>query len=107
MRTMIAKNPATPPVSHIGNAGEFEIGSSDVAQDQFMRDVPKANGGCIQIKQLVFCATSRRVILRAGLFVGRSRFDRQPDVVIARASSHWPVHTEHRQNVYSAEFSVR
>ena len=37
--TMIPKNPAAANVSHIGNAGERQIWSSDVAQAQFMRDV--------------------------------------------------------------------
>jgi hypothetical protein len=36
---MIPKNPAAANVSHIGNAGERQIWSSDVAQAQFMRDV--------------------------------------------------------------------
>ena len=39
---MIAKNPAAASVSHIGNVGERQNSSSDVAQGQFMRDVPHA-----------------------------------------------------------------
>jgi hypothetical protein len=38
---MIPKNPAAAKVSHIGKDGERQIWSSDVAQAQFMRDVPQ------------------------------------------------------------------
>jgi hypothetical protein len=38
---MIPKNPAAAKVSHIGNDGERQIWSTDVAQAQFMRDVPQ------------------------------------------------------------------
>jgi len=41
MRTMIPKNPAAAKVSHIGKVGERQSWSSDVAQAQFMRDVPQ------------------------------------------------------------------
>src|SRR6478735_8576041 len=34
------KNPAAASVIHIGKAGERQIWSSEVAQAQFMRDVP-------------------------------------------------------------------
>src|ERR1700722_9958650 len=36
--TMIPKNPAAASVSHIGNAGERQIWSSEDAQAQFMRE---------------------------------------------------------------------
>jgi hypothetical protein len=38
---MIPKDPAAAKVSHIGNDGERQIWSSDVAQAQFMRGVPQ------------------------------------------------------------------
>jgi hypothetical protein len=38
---MIPKNPAAANVSHIGKAGERQSWSNDVAQAQFMRDVPQ------------------------------------------------------------------
>src|ERR1700716_3805622 len=37
-----AKKPAAAKVSHVGNAGERHISSSDGGQAQFMRDVPKS-----------------------------------------------------------------
>jgi len=40
MSTLIAKNPTTAKVSHIGKVGKRQSWSSDVAQAQFMRDVP-------------------------------------------------------------------
>jgi hypothetical protein len=42
IKTMIPKNPAAASVSHIGKAGERQIGSSDEAQAQFMRGVLNA-----------------------------------------------------------------
>src|SRR3982074_132011 len=42
-----AKKPAAAKVSHIGNAGEPQISSSDVGQAQFMRDIPKWIDGWI------------------------------------------------------------
>ena len=41
MSTMTPKNPAAANVSHIGKVGERQSWSSDVAQAQFMRGVPK------------------------------------------------------------------
>src|SRR5271156_887908 len=40
-RAITAKNPAAANVSHIGNDGERQRKSSDVAQAQFMRGVPQ------------------------------------------------------------------
>jgi tryptophanyl-tRNA synthetase len=41
--TTIAKKPAAAIVTHIGNAGERKMESSDEAHAQFMRDVPSRN----------------------------------------------------------------
>src|SRR5713226_9483617 len=54
MRRMIPKNPAAANVSHIGNAGERQSWSSEVAQAQFMRDVPQRGIKCIPRKPMPF-----------------------------------------------------
>src|SRR5689334_4438379 len=41
-KTMMPKNAAADSVSHIGKDGERQIWSSDVAQAQFMREIPHA-----------------------------------------------------------------
>ena len=40
IRTIRLKNPAAAIVSHIGKDAERQMWSSDVAQAQFMRDIP-------------------------------------------------------------------
>src|SRR6478672_2043293 len=57
MRTVIPKNPAAVNVSHIGKAGERQSWSSDVAQAQFMRDVPQCSTKCIQRSECLFLRT--------------------------------------------------
>src|SRR5260370_25268302 len=72
IRTMIPKNPAAANVSHIGKAGERQSWSSDVAQAQFMRDVPQRSIKSIprnrmpDLPHLAF----RRMVLRTGRFDG-------------------------------------
>src|SRR5262249_56601979 len=44
IRTRIPKKPAAARVSHIGNADERQMESSDETQAQFMRDIPSRNG---------------------------------------------------------------
>src|SRR4030088_1918613 len=51
VRTKIPKNPAAANVSHIGKAGERQSWSSDVAQAQFMRDVPQCSITRIQRRE--------------------------------------------------------
>jgi len=45
------KKPAAASVNHIGKVGERQIGSSDVAHAQFMRDVPSRSKERIERKQ--------------------------------------------------------